>query len=134
MDVWADESALYIWSGEERADLAPIKAAKAALNVDRVVKPVGVTSIEQLPSLDTRVLAVGSRPPFLCEYALTSERTSPEGWQRALSWVLGITVDDPKATTVLDILTSTFGPGMKEISAEELAAEEKMAAYQQGRE
>jgi hypothetical protein len=134
MDVWADEIALYIWSGNERADLTPIKAAKATLDIDKKVKPIGVNALADLPSLHAHVLAIGSRPPFLCDYALTSERTSPAGWQRALRWVLDPDHYEEKATTMLDTLTSLYGPATREIPPEQLEAERKMRVYQLGLE
>lgn len=130
MEVWADQLPLYIWSGGEKADLTPVKAAKLALGVEMTVKPIGVTGITQLPKLTSRVLAIGSRPPFVCDYALTSERTSDEGWQRALSWALHITEHDPKATTTEDIMISVFGPGTREIPEAELVAAIRMREYQ----
>jgi len=124
----ADQKPLYIWS-ESKADLAPVKAAKLALGIESKVIPMGATTLVDLPDLNTRVLAIGTRPPFICEYALTTAGTSDAGWQRALSWVLGETEYDPKATTIEDIMVSTFGPGTREISAEELESERKMRAY-----
>ena len=138
MDVWADHAPLYIWSGGERADLTPVKEAKAALAIEKSVAPVGLNAAgytqDGAPvSLFARVLAIGSRPPFLCEHALVTERTSSEGYQRALSWVLGVTEFDPKANTVLDAMVAVFGPETREISEEELEAERKMDAYLEGR-
>lgn len=131
---------LFIWHLDGPADLAPVKAAKAALDVDFQVRPIAmpingnsVPMLEQFNYLTDRVLAVGSRPPFLCDYALTSERTSPEGWQRALRWVLGVEPEDPKATTVLDTLTSIFGPGTREVSQEEIDGRQRLRDYQQNR-
>jgi len=132
MDTRTEESDLHIWHGERRADLAPVKAAKLALNIERKVWPVDVRSLADLPSLDSRVLAIGSRPTFICDYALTSERTSPAGWERALSWVLGVTEHDDKATTIEDVMVSIFGPGTRELSEAELESERKMAAYING--
>lgn len=140
MDVWADQTALYIWSGGEKADLTPVKAAKRQLERERdhlggiqdipaQLVPIGASSLSDLPSLDARVLAIGSRPPFICNYALTSPKTSAEGWVRALCWVLGIAKYDSKATLIEDILISQFGPGVREITPEELEAERKMLAY-----
>jgi len=127
-DVWSDQKPLYIWS-EGKADLAPIKAAKLALGIEAKVIPIGVATLVDLPNLNARVLAVGTRPPFICEYALTTAGTSGAGWQRALSWVLGETEYDDKATTIEDIMVSMFGAGTREISAEELESERKMRAY-----
>src|SRR6478736_2078682 len=109
-DVWADERALYIWSNGVKADLEPVKEAKRTLNISEKVHPIGVTSLSDLPDLYARVLAIGTRPPFICDYALTSERTSPAGWERALAWVLGVNEFDEKATTIVDVLSSIFPP------------------------
>lgn len=131
--VWADELPLYIWSGEATADLAPVKTAKLALEISETVRPVGLNKLGRnaddigIP-WEARVLAIGSRPPFICNYALTSEKTSPEGWQRALLWVLGKVEFDPKATTIEDIVISVF-PGAREIPEAELEAERKLQAY-----
>lgn len=130
METWADEAPLYIWSGGARADLAALKAAKAELEFDKKVKPIGLDATgAQLPDPFARVLAIGSRPLFLCDYALTGDRTSPEGWKRALAWCLGLVEHDEKATTTLDILISIMGKGVREISPEELEGERKLAAY-----
>lgn len=120
---------LYIWSQEHPVDLAPIKAAKAKLALDFQVRPVAVTEASDLPAWESRVLAIGSRPPFLCDYALTTPRTSEEGWLRAVVWVLGRN-DDPKATYILDTLTAAFGPGVREISPEEQEARQRLREYQ----
>lgn len=136
---------LHIWHASGPADLTPIKAAKARLEYERdhldgwrdlpdKIRPVAVASSSDLPNyLETRVLAVGSRPPFLCEYALVTERTSPEGYVRALCWVLGISRIDEKATTILDTMTAIFGPGTREVTTEELEARKRLRDYQQAR-
>lgn len=125
---------LYIWHADGPADLTPVKAAKAELDVDFTIRPVAVYEATDLPNyLEDRVLAVGSRPPFLCEYALVTERTSPEGYVRALRWVLGLAESDPKATTILDTLNSILGPGVREVPTEELEARERLRDYQQNR-
>lgn len=133
MDVWADERALYIWSGEKKADLAPLKAAKEALGIVEKIRPFGVPMPggNSAPQLDCdRILAIGVRPPWVCDYALVSERTAPAGWQAALAYCLHLT-DDSRATTVLDILNSVW-PGTREISEAELESERKLAEYQHG--
>ena len=122
---------LLIWSAE-LADLAPVKAAKAALDVDFQVEPRAVREPTDLMWAD-RVLAIGTRPPFLCDYALVTETTSPEGFERALRWVLHLVEDDPKATTILDTLTAHFGPGVHEVTPEEQEARQRFTDYQQNR-
>lgn len=136
MDVWADERALYIWADGKTADLAPVKAAKAALGYGFTVKPFAVTP-DSPPPAGHRVLAIGSRPNWITDYALTSENTSPEGWQRALAWVLGEVEHDPRATLVLDILSSILPPNargemVRELTETEIEAERKLRAYNSG--
>jgi hypothetical protein len=138
-DVWADETPLYIWS-QQKADLTPVKAAKAVLEridgeIGRVI-PIAVKSLSDLPDLDARVLAIGSRPPFICNYALVGERTSEEGFVRALRWIFrGPGWDDPKATTLDDILTAAFPPDPgtgampQMVPVEELEAERRLRIF-----
>lgn len=141
MDAWTDEHPLYIWS-EVKADLAPIRAAKAQLehdgaeNVPVRVVPIGVgrDGFVNGHLVSGRVLAIGSRPPFLCDYALVSERTSSEGWIRAFCWVTGMAERDSKATLIEDIIIAQFGPGTREITADELEGERLALAYQTGTE
>lgn len=140
METWADETPLYIWSGERAADLEPVKVAKRQLDAEWEqawgqpspyrVRPIGVASAVDLP-LDARVLAIGSRPPFFCDYALVHESSPPAGWHAALLWVLGIVPVDSRATTMLDTVRSIF-PGAEEISEEQLESERRLAAFQAG--
>ena len=134
---------IYIWSHEHPIDLAPLKAAKARLEYERdsldgwrdvpeKVKPVAVRGIEQLPGLDTRVLAVGSRPPFLCDYFLVSPDASPEEWVEAFVWVV-TDYQNGRATTIVDTLTSHFGPGVREVPPEEIEGMQRLRDYQQNR-
>lgn len=141
MDAWADERALYIWSGGVKADLAPIKAAKERLIYERdhldgfrdvpaLIRPIAVSATEP-PPVGVRVLAIGTRPPWLCDYFLVSETSSQEEWIRAFCWVVEISATDSAATKVADTLGS-FWPGIREVSAEEQESERRLAAFQQG--
>lgn len=131
MEVWADELALFIWHEEGAADLTEIKKAKAGMNLDAKVVPMAVSKTSPPPA-GARILAIGSRPPWVHDYALVTERTSQAGLQRALAWCFG-NHEDEKATTVVDILTAAFpanGHGrLKELTREDLEAEEKMRRY-----
>lgn len=113
------ERALYIWHAEGPADLAPIRAAKVELAVDFTARPVAVSTLYPGPA-SARILAVGSRPPFLCDYALVSERTGPQGWKAAVAWALEL-IEDERSTTVLDTLRSIFGAGVRELDVQEVA-------------
>jgi hypothetical protein len=124
---------LYIWSATRPVDMAPLKAAKLSLPVDEVIRPLYPQAPEDLPDLETRVLAIGSRPPFLCHHALVTPRTSMGGWVRALSWTLGITEHDEKATLIVDTLTAAFGPGVREVPPEEIEGMQRLRDYLQNR-
>lgn len=127
-DPQFDGKRLHIYWATEDRDLSRIKAAKLALGIPYTVYPSTASA-----STNARILAVGGHPPFLCDYALVSPSSGPEGVQAALSWVLG-DHEDPRATLILDTLRHVFGPGVRELTADELAAEERLAAYQQGRD
>jgi hypothetical protein len=108
-------------------DFEPIKAAKDLLYLDHKVFPSTATA-----STPGRILAVGGRPPWLCDYFLVHPAAGPERLAVALWWVLEPDHQDDGATTVLDELRAVFGVGVREIPPAELAAEERLAAYQQG--
>lgn len=124
---------LYIWSATRPVDLAPLKAAKLSLPIDDTIKPAYPQTPEDLPDFDARVLAIGSRPPFLCAHALVTPRTSMGGWVRALSWSLGITEHDDKATTIVDTLTAVFGPGVREVPPDEIEGMQRLRDYLENR-
>lgn len=100
-----------------------IKVVKQSLDLDFKVYPRHATSSEHYD----RILAVGSKPPFLCDYALIGPRSDSPGLAAALAWTLGLTEDD-RATTILDTLNARW-PGTREISDEELASERALVAY-----
>ncbi|ACY35937.1 hypothetical protein CMP1-41 [Clavibacter phage CMP1] len=124
-DPTFDGKRLPIYWATDDHDLSRIKAAKLALAIPYTVYPSAASA-----STDGRILAVGGHPPFLCDYALVSPSSGPEGVQAALSWVLG-DHEDPRATLLIDTLRHVFGPAVRELTAEELAAEERLRAYQQ---
>jgi hypothetical protein len=113
---------LWYAPGFQEIDMAPIREAKAQLNLPFKVKPVPMRN-----DIDERVLAIGSKPKFLCDYALWSGRTGAAGLTAALAWVLS-DEDDPRATTIEDTLRSIM-PGTREIPQEELDSELRMYQY-----
>lgn len=140
MDAWADELPLYIWSGGEPTDLSKVKAAKHALETDEFV-PWGVPLPKVRPvncahwgadglTFDHRVLAVGSKPPFIIDYFLVGNDAGHEEFTRALAWVLKLVDEDERANLVIDTMTRIFGPGTREVSEEEQAAQQKLRDYQ----
>lgn len=118
---------LPIWSAEWPIDMERIKVAKQGLDLPFTVYPRHVTK----PNEYERVLAVGSRPPFLTDYALIGPRSDSDGLKAALTYVLGLT-DDSRATTILTTLRALLGPEVREIMPDELAAEQKLVAYLTG--
>jgi hypothetical protein len=96
---------LYI-SGEP--DMAKIREAKAAMNVDYLVIP---KNYQERQGFD-RVLAWGEKPKYLCDYALVGPKTSSDGLVAALRWVLE-GGDDPRATTLEQWLSEIFQDDVK---------------------
>lgn len=125
---WVDERILWVWHADGPVDFSRIREAKAMLELPYVVRPALA-----FPGTPHRVLAIGSRPPFLCDYALVGEATEPARLADAIGWVLGER-EDENATTVLDMLLWIFGPGVREISFEELRAEKQLENYVLGRD
>lgn len=118
---------LAIWSDVHPVALEPLKAAKQAIGWEGLIVPRYPRSADDSHA-QQRILAIGTRPPWLVDYALISERTSAEGWQAALRWAL-TDEEHPKATMILDQLRSIFGKGLREISESELASEANVRLY-----
>jgi hypothetical protein len=91
-------------------DLNRIKEAKAALDVEFLVKPV-----RALVGSPGRILAIGSKPDFIAfdGYAFIPDTTS-KGLGMALAWVLG-DADDPRAITAEKMMKEIFGEETREI-------------------
>lgn len=85
-----------------------IKEAKGQINITTLVKPV-----KALPKSPGRVLAIGEKPDWICEYAYVKE-PSTQSFKEALEWILGIR-EDPRGVTVIRTLREIFGPGVREI-------------------
>lgn len=90
------------------AILTALKDAKDSLDVDYLVQPV-----KAVPGSPGRILALGKKPHFVCDYALV-EKPTKESIRNALEWVLG-DHDDPRARTVVQVLEEIFGSGVQEI-------------------
>ena len=93
------------------ADLSLIKAAKAQLDLPYLVVPV-----RAVPGGPVRVLALRETPDFLCDYAQVTQLDRPESMLAALRWVLDDTLDDKRATLIIDQLRAIFGVEVHEIS------------------
>lgn len=90
------------------AGLTALKTAKQQIPDAPLVTPV-----RSVPGSPGRVLAIGTPPPFLCDYALVETSTSP-GLQKALEWTLGLR-EDERGMTVLKKLQQIFGAETREI-------------------
>lgn len=119
----SDMPALPIYAGPSFT-LDRLREVKAGLDLPKAM-PVDATY-----STTERILAVGMKPPFLCDYYLVAETSNVEELQRALRWVLG-TEADPNATLLIDELQEAM-PGIREISPEEQESERRYIAYIEG--
>lgn len=103
---------LPIWAPEPSGDiLAALRAAKAQIHTDILITPV-----KAVPGSPGRVLAFGSPPPWLCDYALIGQ-VVPERIKPALEWALGLREDD-RPMTVLRKMQQIFGSETREVNNE----------------
>lgn len=103
-----------------------LRAAKALTWIDFRVVPCVAAPGEQ-----DRVLAIGAVPDFVCDFILIGPTTPIEQVADAIEWVLGER-EDPDATTVADVLGVIFGGVARELTPEDLAAEDALRRYQLG--
>jgi hypothetical protein len=96
-------------SKPQGAILEALKQAKVNLDLSYLISPE-----KAVPGSPGRVLAIGEKPNFLCEYAYVANPTV-ESLQSALSWVLGLT-EDPRGVTVARMLSELWGGEVKEIA------------------
>lgn len=124
----SDVRPLWIYDPEGKMQHDALRAAKAALELPYRIVP------ERLWEGDVEVRVLAWRtPPFACAYALVTDRTRPDVLQKMLAWALGEDDENDAAMSVADVLTAWLGPGVREITAEELAAEQRFAEYEAGR-
>lgn len=108
--VSSDLRPLQIMSGKLHADdWQRIRAAKASLDL-----PFLITPAKAVPGGVGRVLAIGVKPDFVCDYAFVPDTKSP-GLIAAMEWAL-TDKEDPRAVTVEDMMKQIFGPETKEIT------------------
>ena len=94
-----------------------IKEAKALVKTDALVKPV--RAVNGSPG---RILAIGEKPDWICEYAYIKE-PSTQSFKEALEWILEIR-EDPRGVTVIRTLREIFGPDVQELPATALSAKQ----------
>lgn len=87
--------------GDRDSELAAIREAKQQLNLNVQVKPVIAT-----PGFG-RVLAIGERPPFICDHALVKDVNNIESLKAALKWCITGEHDD-RVTTMEKWLSRLF--------------------------
>ena len=87
-----------------------IKEAKALVDTSTLVTPV--RAVIGSPG---RILAIGEKPDWICEYAYIKE-PSTQSFKEALEWILGIR-EDPRGVTIIRTLREIFGPDVQELHA-----------------
>lgn len=95
------------------ADLSPLKIAFESLHLPMRVKPS-----RALPASPGTILAVGSKPDFLCRYIYVASVDSP-GLAEAIRIVL-LNLDNEWIYDELDMLNDIMGGGVVELESESL--------------
>lgn len=105
----SDVTPLPMWPQKPQEPLLSLlKQAKQQLNTSLLISPV-----KAVPGSPGRVLAIGSKPDFICEYAYVANPTV-ESLTAALAWCLGLK-EDVRGITMGKMLSEYFGEGVKEI-------------------
>jgi hypothetical protein len=89
--------------------LEALKQAKVNLDLNYLISPE-----KAVPGSPGRVLAIGEKPNFLCDYAYVKEPTV-ESLQQALSWCLELK-EDTRGVTIGRMLSELWGGEVKEIA------------------
>lgn len=104
---------LTIWCPEATdATLSAVKAAKVSLGTSTLVKLV-----QAVPGSPGRVLAIGSPPPFACEWLGVKDTTDLQKLAHVVAWVIHEATDD-RSRDELDFLKGIFGNETREITNE----------------
>ena len=85
-----------------------LKQAKAQLNTGQLISPE-----RAVPGSPGRVLAIGSKPNFLCDYAYVAEPTV-ESLTQALAWCLELK-EDARGVTIGRMLSEIMGGEVREV-------------------
>lgn len=91
-------------------DVERIKAAKRALELPYMVQLAHAAS-----EGESRVLAIGTPPPFACDYFLI-ESTLDSNLQDAVAWTLGEAEDDFRIVTMVEMLSEWLGDEVTEVT------------------
>ena len=91
------------------AVLEALKQAKSKLPTSLLISPENA-----VPGSPGRVLAIGEKPNFLCDYAYVKEPTV-ESLEQALAWCLELK-EDTRGVTIGRMLSELWGGEVKEIA------------------
>jgi hypothetical protein len=91
------------------AILEALKQAKVNLDLNYLISPE-----KAVPGSPGRVLAIGEKPNFLCDYAYVKEPTV-DSLQQALAWCLELK-EDARGVTIGRMLSELWGGEVKEIA------------------
>ena len=102
---------LQIWQehGLTAEDVQRIKQAKQSLGL-----PYTVQLARAVPEGESRVLALETPPPFICDYFMV-ESTLDANLRDAVEWVLGERGDDFRIVTMTEMLEETLGGPVMEV-------------------
>jgi hypothetical protein len=93
--------------------LTVFKSAKEKVNTTTLVQLV-----KAVPGSPGRIIAMGEKPTWLCEYAYIPnpkiDSATIDSLEAAINWALGIK-EDARGVTVIRTLREIFGPGVKEV-------------------
>lgn len=102
----SNQQLLHIYTtGDRDTELPYIKEAKRLLDSD-TSGGITVIPVVATPGFD-RVLAIGERPPFICDHALIKDITNVESVKAALKWCITGEPDD-RVTTMEKWLSRLF--------------------------
>lgn len=91
-----------------------LKAAKEELGLPFIVQPA-----KAVPGGEGRVLAIGRKPDFVCDYAYVESTKSP-GFITAFDWATSDKIDS-RAVTAEEMMQELFGPQTREVTDDEYA-------------
>ena len=116
VSVLTEQKLLYIWTkGDRDVELPYIKQAKQQIVSDTKLIPVAATPGAM------RVIAIGERPPFLCDHALIKDVTNVASLKAALEWYIDDN-GDSRVTTIAKWLSRLMGAEVKGIDYYEVRA------------
>lgn len=101
---------LAVWGAPQPGDVETLQRAESALGL-----PFALALVPAVPGSPTRVLALRSAPPFLCDFRGSVDPQNDPDLLVKMMWVLDPRRHDPAASLILDQLRGIFGPDVTEI-------------------